>query len=154
MNTHLAIATTRIAFSRRLATTSLDPRFSKLASTGTSLFAQRLLGDSAICISRRALAVPQASTLSLAMVPETPRVQSYRFAQVKSACPEPVCLPHQLPLPLGNVRGERTARPSIRVQPPRDIVKLCDRLYYVLQPTLEMLIRRGSLHFPLEPFAY
>src|SRR5262245_34767597 len=146
MNTHLPIATTRIALSARLATTSLDPRFAEPASSGASLLSTRLADDSAVCISHHALAVPRASTLSLAIAPETPHVQSFRFAQVKFAGPGPIRVRHQLPLPLGKVRGERAARPAIRIHPPRDIVKLHDRLYYVLQPTLGMLICRGSLH--------
>jgi SNF2 family DNA or RNA helicase len=41
-----------------------------------------------------------------------------------------------------------------RIQPPRDIVKLQDRLYYLLQPPLEQLIGSGELTFPFEPFPY
>ena len=41
-----------------------------------------------------------------------------------------------------------------RVKPPRDIVKLKDRLFYVLQPPLETLVDSGQLNFPFEPFPY
>lgn len=41
-----------------------------------------------------------------------------------------------------------------RVRPPRDIVKLQDRLYYLLQPPLEQLVGSGELTFPFEPFPY
>jgi SNF2 family DNA or RNA helicase len=41
-----------------------------------------------------------------------------------------------------------------RIKPPGDIVKLEDRLYYVLQPPLESLVKNGSLTFPFEPFPY
>ncbi len=41
-----------------------------------------------------------------------------------------------------------------RIQPPREIVKLQDRLYYLLQPPLDLLVGSGQLTFPFEPFAY
>lgn len=41
-----------------------------------------------------------------------------------------------------------------RLTPPRDIVKLHDRLLYLLQPPLESLLRARQLTFPFSPFAY
>jgi SNF2 family DNA or RNA helicase len=41
-----------------------------------------------------------------------------------------------------------------RVRPPRDIVKLEDRLAYLLQPPLESLLAAESLKFPFRPFPY
>ncbi|HJS07663.1 MAG TPA: DEAD/DEAH box helicase, partial [Pirellulales bacterium] len=41
-----------------------------------------------------------------------------------------------------------------RVRPPADTVKLEDRLYYLLQPSLETLIHEGALEFPCRPFGY
>ena len=41
-----------------------------------------------------------------------------------------------------------------RLKPPADTVKLEDRLYYLLQPSLETLIREGSLDFPFHPCHY
>lgn len=49
----------------------------------------------------------------------------------------------------------RAKRPTItRIKPPGDVIKLEDRLYYVLQPPLESLIQSDALHFPFEPFPY
>ncbi len=45
-----------------------------------------------------------------------------------------------------------TARRTTRIKPPQDIIKLQDRLYYVLQPPLEALT--GELRFPFQPFPY
>lgn len=45
-------------------------------------------------------------------------------------------------------------RKLTRIKPPRDIVKLQDRLYYLLQPPLEQLLGGGELTFPFEPFPY
>ncbi len=41
-----------------------------------------------------------------------------------------------------------------RVRPPRDVVKLEDRLFYLLQPPLENIFFSESLSFPFRPFPY
>ncbi|QGJ68983.1 ATP-dependent helicase HepA [Planctomycetales bacterium 10988] len=41
-----------------------------------------------------------------------------------------------------------------RIKPPQDIVKLEDRLYYVLQPPLETWARDLKVEFPFKPFPY
>ncbi len=41
-----------------------------------------------------------------------------------------------------------------RIKPPGDLVKLEDRLYFVLQPPLETLLSSAKLEFPFEPFPY
>ena len=41
-----------------------------------------------------------------------------------------------------------------RIKPPNDVVKLQDRLYYLLQPPLDLLVGSGQLNFPFEPFPY
>ncbi|NQT14114.1 MAG: DEAD/DEAH box helicase, partial [Planctomycetes bacterium] len=43
---------------------------------------------------------------------------------------------------------------STRIKPPRDVIKLEDRLNYMLQPSLESLLAERSLEFPLQPFSY
>ncbi|MFI4876486.1 MAG: SNF2-related protein, partial [Blastopirellula sp. JB062] len=45
-------------------------------------------------------------------------------------------------------------RKATRIKPPSDVIKLQDRLYYLLQPSLESLVSAGSLDFPFEPFPY
>lgn len=47
----------------------------------------------------------------------------------------------------------RPTKPT-RIKPPADVVKLQDRLYYLLQPPLEQLTGSGQLNFPFEPFPY
>ncbi|MEM9646059.1 MAG: SNF2-related protein, partial [Planctomycetota bacterium] len=42
----------------------------------------------------------------------------------------------------------------VRIAPPKDVVKLQDRLYYLLQPPLDLLVGSGQLNFPFEPFPY
>lgn len=41
-----------------------------------------------------------------------------------------------------------------RIKPPGDLVKLEDRLYFVLQPPLESLLSSAKLDFPFDPFPY
>lgn len=41
-----------------------------------------------------------------------------------------------------------------RIKPPNDVVKLQDRLYYLLQPPLDLLVGSGQLNFPFDPFPY
>ncbi len=41
-----------------------------------------------------------------------------------------------------------------RFRPPKDLVKLEDRLYFLLQPPLETLLSSAKLDFPFKPFPY
>ena len=41
-----------------------------------------------------------------------------------------------------------------RIKPPSDVIKLSDRLAYILQPSLESLLEENSLAFPHCPFPY
>jgi SNF2 family DNA or RNA helicase len=50
----------------------------------------------------------------------------------------------------GGLRGARRHR----LQPPRDVVKLSDRFFYLLQPDLEALVVTGGLSFPREPYPF
>jgi SNF2 family DNA or RNA helicase len=43
---------------------------------------------------------------------------------------------------------------ATRIRPPRDVVKLEDRLAYLLQPPLESLLASEALDFPFRPFPY
>ncbi|MEZ6104176.1 MAG: DEAD/DEAH box helicase [Pirellulaceae bacterium] len=49
---------------------------------------------------------------------------------------------------------QRTSRKLTRLKPPGDIVKLEDRLFYLLQPPLETWLHGESLQFPFDPFPY
>lgn len=45
-------------------------------------------------------------------------------------------------------------RKTTRIRPPSDIIKLEDRLYYLLQPPLETWMAGQELTFPFQPFPY
>ena len=80
---------------------------------------------------------------------------SFTFPEAPAwALNQPAKKPDARP-PLANPPPEpRPDRKSTRIAPPNDVIKLHDRLYYVLQPSLESLVATNSLEFPFEPFPY
>ena len=81
-------------------------------------------------------------------------MRSYAFPELPDWC-RPATRPAIAP-PAAVGRAECAERPTgrTRFQPPSDIVKLQDRLYYLLQPPLESLVSSGQLTFPFQPFPY
>lgn len=55
---------------------------------------------------------------------------------------------------VGGTTRAAKARKRTRIQPPHDVVKLSERLFYLLQPDLETLLAGCSLSFPHEPFPF
>ena len=45
-------------------------------------------------------------------------------------------------------------RTRTRLKPPSDVIKLEDRLFYLLQPPLENLLTDRTMEFPFEPFPF
>ncbi|MEM9412428.1 MAG: DEAD/DEAH box helicase [Planctomycetota bacterium] len=41
-----------------------------------------------------------------------------------------------------------------RIQPPKDVIKLADRLFYLLQPPLETLLQSKTVELPFDPFDF
>ncbi len=82
------------------------------------------------------------------------RVRSYVFPQIDEAAESNVNVTR--PSNRSMAVAHQPARPSsvTRIHPPKDIIKLYDRLFYVLQPPLETLVGSSQLTFPFEPFAY
>lgn len=67
--------------------------------------------------------------------------------------------PPQTPRPKRQVeamqtRSDRGLAGRTRIRPPKDLIKLEDRLKYLLQPSLEMILSERSLEFPFVPFPY
>ncbi len=63
----------------------------------------------------------------------------------KGSVPTPPALATQ-----GSTRSTQPAR----VRPPADVIKLSDRLYYLLQPPLESLVSSEALTMPFQPFPF
>lgn len=81
-----------------------------------------------------------------------PRTKSFVFpsplVEASSAAPVDALPPSQPAL-------SQPHRPATtRIRPPKDVIKLEDRLRYILQPPLETLMRERSLDFPFAPFPY
>ena len=65
--------------------------------------------------------------------------------------------PPVTPAEKANRRKKRKRYTSLerhRIKPPNEVVKLQDRLYYLLQPPLDSLVGSGQLNFPFDPFPY
>ena len=58
--------------------------------------------------------------------------------------------------PAGGEAGDGAAgeRRRTRIVPPRDVVKLSERFFYLLQPDLETVLETSSLEFPRQPFPF
>ena len=108
-----------------------------------------------------ALAGSLTGAVSLSLAATKPKVLSFEFPQFmswrKAAAPVSPDLP-ALPaksLAEGTSAGTPEAAPArTRIKPPGDVIKLEDRLFYMLQPSLETLIGEGALSFPFHPFPY
>lgn len=90
------------------------------------------------------------------------RIQTFRYnfaAPLEVRLPAPVepasgaAPAHRTPA-TAHVEGSSPLRTTTRLKPPSDVVKLQDRLFYVLQPPLEAVVAGGQLEFPFQPFAY
>jgi len=83
-----------------------------------------------------------------------PTVKTYSFAFPE--LPEWPAEPRGKTSPTPNKpRAKTVGDPNrTRLKPPSDIVKLEDRLYYMLQPPLETILSSESMHMPFEPFPY
>jgi SNF2 family DNA or RNA helicase len=104
------------------------------------------------------------SSNEIALAVETPRTLSLRLRQspLKTSSftfPEAPASLHVLPerppnsAPVSTHSPHRSLKPT-RITPPRDIIKLEDRLYYLLQPPLETILASSEMQMPFEPFPY
>ena len=107
------------------------------------------------------LQVPvRASPVELYEVPllhQPARVISHCFTNAAPLTPEASVSEARSSTSSGTSSGKaRTAstRKRTRVQPPQDIVKLSERLFYLLQPDLETLLAGCHLSFPHDPFPF
>ena len=97
---------------------------------------------------------PPARVISIPIARPAVQVRSFVFPDIK-----------QLPSALwergrksraGGISRQNGVMPAshTRIKPPGDVIKLADRLHYVLQPTLESLLAEGALAFPFRPFPF
>jgi len=97
-----------------------------------------------------AVALPPPRTISIPIRKAPLATRSFAFS-------EPVALPGDWSAPpakAGPAAAKVHASGATRIRPPGDVIKLEDRLRYVLQPSLETLLATRSLRFPLPPFPF
>ena len=80
-----------------------------------------------------------------------PAIRSFDFSTEASRRP---LVPHTRSDRKSPASGHRRADTRTRLQPPRDMVKLADRLFCRLQPPLEWLFDNSTIEFPFRPFAH
>ena len=81
-----------------------------------------------------------------------PKVHSYYFDDSADENSQTFLRPAVRPKQKGHAAASK--QQHTRVKPPQDIVKLEDRLFYLLQPPLELMLDSREIHFPFEPFPY
>jgi SNF2 family DNA or RNA helicase len=102
---------------------------------------------------RIGLEIPPPRAVSIAIRPPFVAVRSFRFPEPAedeiagrdSQLQSPPRSRGAFPLP---------AATTTRIYPPQDVVKLQDRLHYLLQPPLETLLADGRMPLPLRPFPF
>jgi SNF2 family DNA or RNA helicase len=122
---------------------------------------EHAIGASAAVTSLRFDGRP-ASAISLPIMPPKLKVLSYTFGATgawRNQLPKTPATPESSGLSPATPCSELSeppaeAKPRTRIQPPGAVVKLADRLFYVLQPSLEAMIGDSALQFPAHPFPY
>jgi SNF2 family DNA or RNA helicase len=99
--------------------------------------------------------VPAPAVLSVPLLAAPPAVSGFSFAP-------PVARPAAAP-PRRSPARDHDAGPAAeappppkrtRVLPPRDVVKLSERIFFLLQPDLETILETSRLEFPRPPFPF
>ncbi len=99
------------------------------------------------------LAPIEPRSLPIRVSPLTTRVTGFLFPESNQwTPPKPAVAAH--PSQVATVKKRFETIKRHRIKPPNDVVKLQDRLYYLLQPPLDLLVGSGQLSFPFDPFAY
>ena len=105
----------------------------------------------AVKATSQAIASPPPKVVSVHLRKPRTQVSSFFYPTVDEAQPTSARPASTGSKPRG--KHDRASR-NTRIAPPQDIVRLKDRLYYLLLPPLENLLQGASLQFPFEPFPY
>ncbi len=99
-------------------------------------------------------ATQRTQVMSLSARCQAPRIKSYVFSPSEDNDILPfgasAALSPPKSIPTAMIEKSR----ATRIRPPEDVVKLQDRLHYLLQPSLETLLSDNRLSFPFQPFSY
>lgn len=98
------------------------------------------------------------SVMAIRLQSKLPQTIGFSFPEAQDFCPPEVVAGKvaRPPRPIADsqLSGPVKQRKHTRIKPPADLIKLEDRLYFVLQPPLESLLSSAKLEFPFEPFPY
>jgi SNF2 family DNA or RNA helicase len=97
---------------------------------------------------------PAPRAVSIAISDPPIGVESFTFAEPATSDPGDWSVPRSPAESGEHDRPPQRAAGATRVKPPCDVIKLEDRLHYLLQPSLESLLVSRSLSFPFPPFPY
>ncbi len=121
-------------------------------------FRQAIDPAPAVAVRSEPLALPEPRAVAIRITAPKAVIRSFSFAQPGTPA-GPAAADDSQPASGAPARQTVPAsfapgRPGTRICPPRDIVKLEDRLQYLLQPPLECMLTERSLRFPFHPFPY
>lgn len=87
-----------------------------------------------------------------------PKVTSCRFTPPAPAPAAPAAASRgrraEASAPTAEAPPQPAAVRRTRIAPPRDVVKLSEKFFYLLQPDLETMLHTGKLEFPRQPFPF
>jgi SNF2 family DNA or RNA helicase len=103
--------------------------------------------------------VPKPSVMHVEIFTRPPAVNSFQFARVEgpAARPPRVARSRSVEPPCDEpsaAAADAAAPKRTRIAPPRDVVKLSERFFFLLQPDLESILETSSLAFPRQPFPF
>jgi SNF2 family DNA or RNA helicase len=104
-----------------------------------------------VSLDELSLTIERPRTLSLRLRQSALKTSSFTFPEAPTAM-HASPIPHPVAPP--ETRDVSRLLQRTRIAPPRDIIKLEDRLYYLLQPPLESILSSSEMHLPFEPFPY
>ncbi len=117
------------------------------------------VADSMFPIEVCGLDLPTIETVSIPIrLPKlVTQARGFQFPDSARWIPPQTASPDKSARPAAAGESKQKSKPHRkhnRIKPPSDIVKLQDRLYYLLQPPLDLLVGSGQLNFPFDPFPY
>lgn len=134
-----------------------------LAATGIT--SQRVPPLAAVQTVRFPFDRVRPAVLQVPLLDTRPPVISHRFPRPTDPVPPPASRRIEQQQPIDDCPNvvidasmesheSARARRRTRIAPPGDVVKLSERLFFVLQPDLETTLQASHLEFPREPFPF
>ncbi len=107
--------------------------------------------------SETELEIPRPGILSAVVKPLRLEIKSYSFTAgplISRAAFQTNLHGASSGVPQPSPERPTKRKTSARFKPPGDMIKIKDRLFYLLQPSLQSLIQSSEVQFPFDPFPY